>query len=842
MSSSSGKRRSLIALAVLLLLLIAIIAPPLIQINRFRHRITDSIAAAIGRPVSADSVQFQLLPRPSLVLSNFVVAEEPAFGAEPLLRAPAVTARIRLRSLLRGRLRISRISLDEPSLNLTRGRDGRWTLQHLLIVAAQATKNAMSAAHTDEFPYIESTNARVNLKVGAEKTPFSLEDVDFAFFALSSGRWRVRLRGRPVRTDIEVEDSGALRLDGTFISAASLNDVQANLTARWDKLQLGELTRLAKKTDAGWRGDVELQAAVAGPLRDLDVTAHAKLFGLRRTEFVPATSIDPELNCTAKFAYPDAALHYVSCILPVAEKASRIEAHGTVSLTSPVTQSDFIVDIDAVPAASLLEAARHARQNLIRDVHAEGVADGSFRWDGSAWHGSAAMPQLTVRSSNGVASPPLVIDALRVAVGDAATPAIAPPVKRRGRIQRQPAAPIADAANTWRLDPLRIDLGGKLPLTLSATATTHGYTVHWNGTAAWDRLMPLTELSPGLRAAARFDRLSASQDGAAGDSTMDLTLHAPWFVTSAQAALVLGTMRVNNVRVASPLLPEQITVPVATAQFTATQTLWTGTAIYAGSQFDGDVMFPARCSADSACVGHFALHAQRLDLAAVTLPDRERGAGAATLAFLERLRPASAAPAPWPSFSGTIRVNALNAGPLVIHDADAQVDIVGRTAAITEMTGQALAGTLSLQGKLNAAERTPQCKLHFTLRHADAAMAGALFHENWTLGAGNVEAHLSSRAGSPQSLAANAIGDFRIDLQQGSLSDIPSLRFDRWSATGSVAGGKLLLKQSTMNQRALTRPVTGTVGFNRTLHLRVGDGSDVTNVSGTIAAPIVSQP
>ena len=98
-----------IAVALVLLVVIAAIVLPLININRYHHTIADSLSRSLGRPVHLGSVQLQLLPRPGLALTDFVVEEDPGFGAEPLLRAPSVTVSLRPSSLWRDRLEVSRI-------------------------------------------------------------------------------------------------------------------------------------------------------------------------------------------------------------------------------------------------------------------------------------------------------------------------------------------------------------------------------------------------------------------------------------------------------------------------------------------------------------------------------------------------------------------------------------------------------------------------------------------------------------------------------------------------------------------------------------------------------------
>ena len=54
------------------------------------------MSSALGRSVDIGSVHLRLLPRPGFDLENLVVYDDPAFGAEPMLRASEVTAALRL--------------------------------------------------------------------------------------------------------------------------------------------------------------------------------------------------------------------------------------------------------------------------------------------------------------------------------------------------------------------------------------------------------------------------------------------------------------------------------------------------------------------------------------------------------------------------------------------------------------------------------------------------------------------------------------------------------------------------------------------------------------------------
>ena len=125
-------RRGVWVLIALALLLAAVFLPPLVNANRYRAQVVSAIGKAIGRRVSVSNIELQLLPRPAIVLSTFVVNDDPSYGPEPMLRAENVTAYIRLRSLWRRQLEVGTLSLENPSLNLVRRADGHWNIEDLL--------------------------------------------------------------------------------------------------------------------------------------------------------------------------------------------------------------------------------------------------------------------------------------------------------------------------------------------------------------------------------------------------------------------------------------------------------------------------------------------------------------------------------------------------------------------------------------------------------------------------------------------------------------------------------------------------------------------------------------
>src|SRR5690349_10021301 len=155
------------------------------QAGFLKGKVSRSIAQALGRNVQIGSIHLQFLPRIGFDLQDLVVSDDPRFGAEPLLRAPDVTAALRLRSLIRGRLEVSNLNLSEASLNLTRDAQGRWNLEDLIERTSHtmlAPTGAVAGKATPTFPYIEATRARVNFKLGSEKIHFAFNDAEFSLW------------------------------------------------------------------------------------------------------------------------------------------------------------------------------------------------------------------------------------------------------------------------------------------------------------------------------------------------------------------------------------------------------------------------------------------------------------------------------------------------------------------------------------------------------------------------------------------------------------------------------------------------------------------------------------
>jgi AsmA family len=381
------KRRITIASIVIVILAAAVVLPPFINISRYQRQVTGVVSRALGRPVRLKSVELRLLPRPGFVLHDLSVSENPAFGAEPILSASTVVASIRILSLWRGHVEIDRISVDEASLNLVRSAQGMWNLQSIMTgglgINGSAAASGNPSAGTSSgrpriLPYLEATNSRVNLKNGLEKSPFSLTNTQLSLWQDSPGAWRLRLRGQPVRTDMQISmaDTGEVRVEASLQTSNpshELRDMPLKLQAEWRDAQLGQLSRLLFGSDAGWRGDLTADMDVQGTPDAAQTKTRLRATGVRREEFAPETPLDFDANCTFRYQHSQQAVHNLGCDTAIGSGQLHLKAELPGS-GSP----EAMLEINQLPLQAGLDLLRTVRSGFAPGMSAQGSATGSL--------------------------------------------------------------------------------------------------------------------------------------------------------------------------------------------------------------------------------------------------------------------------------------------------------------------------------------------------------------------------------------------------------------------------------------------------------------------------------
>jgi hypothetical protein len=830
--------RRWILLAALVLAVVAFVLPPLVNISRYQHRIAANISRSIGRQVHISSVKLRLLPLPGFEFSDFSIEEDPQFGAEPILHSSSVVAYLRLLSLWRGRLEVSRIHFDDASLNLVREPSGGWNFASILVQAAHianAPTGQRYAGSAPRFPYIEAENTRINFKQGNEKKPLSFLNSDLSISLAPGDNWELHFRAQPVRTDLDLDlaDTGVLRLDGTLHRAALLGEMPLNLKVGWSGVPLGQLSRLTLGRDIGWRGGLEVEAQVGGTAELAQINASLKVAGLHRSEFSPARPIDVATSCQASFRKESRSLEGISCASPIGDGALLLT--GSVQEVQTLPQANLTLDVNRVPAAAVLAGLQEVRSGLGVGVQATGALNGHFHYTSQ----SGRQPLISGEA---------VLASLSLTPPDSGKPFLLAPV--RVKCDSSEAGPPA-----LLLQPVRLAMGAPAPVTVDGRFTSAGFDLHLGGATSLARLQAFNK-SFGLLGAhsTRLPVVGATSVvlGGAGTATLDLDVRGRWLLpvpdsdNPIASSTAEGSIALRNAELTTSYLSQPLHIASAQGILGPTQIAWTNASIgYGKLEAQGTLEYPTLCTGSTPCVGHFSLITAALDLGTLqsTLLGTSEG-GELLRQLLDRIDRQSVK---WPDLSGTVQVGELSTGKLVVRDAIGAVDISGSTIRIRSLNGHLANGTMHLAGVVDASGDQPEYQLDLQVTNAAPSVLAAIFEERWGSGLANFSAQLRMSGFDAQDLARSATGTVHWNWTKGGLpaenplpvAAQPFVHFDQWSADAAIADSTINITHSLLARGQEAIPLSGTISFDRELDLKGGSSAAAVAITGTLEHPEV---
>ena len=817
--------RRWILLAAAVLSVVAFVLPPLVNISRYQHRIADSISRSIGRQVHISSVKLRLLPLPGFEFSDFSVEEDPKFGSEPILHSDSVVAYLRLLSLWRGKLEVSRIHFDDASLNLVREPNGGWNFASVLVQAAHipnAPTGQRHAGSAPRFPYIDAENTRINFKEGNEKKSLAFLNSDLSISLAPEDAWELHFRAQPVRTDlvIDLSDTGMLRIDGTLHRAPLLAEMPLQLKVEWDGVPLGQLSKLTLGSDIGWRGGLDVEAAVEGTADLAHISTRLKVAGLHRSEFTPARPIDVESSCRASFRRESRSLEDIACNSPVGDGALRLA--GSIQEVQTQPQAQLTLAIDRVPASAVLTALQEVRSGLGSGVQATGALNGHFQY------------ATQIGGSPSIAGE-VALDSLSLTPPDSRKPFLVGPVRLRCE---SPQAGNDAGAPALLLQPVRLAMGTPVPVTVDGRFTPAGFDLHLGGVTTLARLKAFGKT---------FGLL-----GGAGTATLDLDLRGKWLLPVPDtehpvvASTAEGSIAIRNAELTTSYLSQPLKIASAQGILSPTQIEWTNASFtYGKLEAQGTLEYPTLCIASAPCAGHFSLVFPALDLAALqsTLLGTSEG-GELLRQILDRIDRHSVK---WPDLSGSVRIGVLSTGKLVVHDAIGALDISGNSIKIRSLNGHLANGTMHLAGLVDASGDQPEYQLDVQVTNAAPSALGSIFDEHWGSGQANFSAQITMSGFDAQDLVRTATGSLRWDWTKGGLAAEeplpvaaqPFVHFDQWSADAAIAESTIKITHSLLARGQEAIPLSGTISFNREIDMKGGSTAHPFAITGTLQHPEV---
>jgi hypothetical protein len=846
-----SKRRIAIAAGVILLGLF-LVRP---GAARLKARIANSISRAVARPAEIGAVHLRFLPQPGFDLENLVIYEDPAFGAEPMLRAPEVTAVVRLTSLVRGRLDISRLELTEPSLNLVRRADGRWNWEELLERTARAplapTAKSKSEARPG-FPYIEASSGRINFKAGQEKKPYALLNADFALWQESENTWGARLKAEPLRTDMSLSDAGLLRMSGTWQRAGSLRETPLRFSLEWDRAQLGQLTKLISGNDKGWRGEVRVDATLSGMPAAMQIEVDTSIEDFHRYDISSSEGLRMTVHCDGQYHSVDGVMHEIFCSAPVGN--GMITLHGDAGVPG-VHRIDLALNVENVPVGAVAQLARRAKKNLPADLVSAGNVQGSFTVKeegaslrGPEFQGRGEVTELRLRSATtkvefAPGNVPFVLSSNRASAH----------ARSKGKSASSLEDELLPAPDELHVEygPFPVALGRPVPAQARGWVGRSGYGMVVRGDGEVSHTLRLASLL-GLPA------IKASVEGVA---QMELKIAGSWAgnvtgpVSGFSLPEVTGTVQLHNVRatvrgVSSPieissadlrLLPNEARVEKVSAQ--AGEAHWTGS-----------LALPRGCGMPGACLVLFNLNTEQVGLGQLSgwlgsQPNQRRW-----YQMLTSEKPAL------PTFLGNLRASGkISADRLRIHNlvaerVSASLELEHGKLKISGLCGDLLGGKHRGDWQADFTTASPLYTGSGTLTGISLRQMAAAMHDPWISGTAGGTYQLTASGADSTAFWESAEGGMRFDLRDGVLSHISlandegPLQVGRWQGRALLHAGKIEIEKGRLISSAGAYEISGAASLGRALDFKLARDTEVKpdragallySIMGTVAEPRV---
>ena len=384
------KRLRRIALMAVLVVLAFGLAAPFLPANWLRPRLEAALGAALNRPVHIDAVRLNLFTGPGFTVKNVLIDDDPAAGIEPFAHVESLQARVSLASLLAGRLAFSSLRLGNPSVNLVKMQSGPWNIQLLL---DRASKPA--SPHRHAVPDLQIRGGRLNFKFGDEKSVFYISDSDVDVYPNESGEVVIRFSGAPARTDRGSQNFGELSARGLLQSSADGED-QLNMGVHLGRTAISELMRLFNGRDFGVHGFAVANAKLAGPLSNLKVTGDLNINDVHRWDLMPPGGEGWTLEYRGALNLRAHQLNLETVNAGSQPKLVAFKLRLADYLTAPKWAVSFL--LRDLPAASLLETARHMGAGLPADVQVEGKLNGGIGYsNASGLEGRLALDGASLR-------------------------------------------------------------------------------------------------------------------------------------------------------------------------------------------------------------------------------------------------------------------------------------------------------------------------------------------------------------------------------------------------------------------------------------------------------------
>ena len=810
------RRRRRAALVLLFVLAALFLARP--KVPRLSARISQLLSWELGRQVEIGAVEIRFLPQPELELKNLVVEERAGFSTEPLLRSPDVMAQLRTSALLHGRLEIASLSLNQASLNLTRSPSGQWNFEDLIERTARSSLAPTSAGRKEartKFPYIEATEARINLKNGQEKTHFAFTEAEFALWQEAENQWGMRVRARPIRTDANLTDTGWVSLTGIWQRAALVENIPLEFSLQWSQAQIGQVSTLAYGNDQGWRGNLTLAIELQGTPRALRVSSDVTVDDFRRQDVLAGGNLRLAAHCALDYDAIETFLSNLDCA--AASGDGWLEAKGSAA-GIPLSSYNLAVSLKDVPADSVLRVVRHINRRIPEEFAIHGLVNASVELSRNR------LGQTMAIRGQGEADELLLTGAGTDTVVDF------------GRVPFK-LAPVEDTpedeknALQLELGPVNVAFSKSTSVQARAVVSRSFYRATLRGEGPAKRLL----------GAAHLVHIPAPDFSVEGTSAINLTLEGTWDTSP----LMVGTADLASLRarvrglndpleiLSAHLILDPRVVRVPNFEAAAAETIWRGS-----------LSIPRPCASPDVCDIEFRLHSAEVSASALNQLLNPRAAKSSWYRFFAPVARSYLLSA---RARGKVSIERLVLGRALCHQFSTDLRLEQANLALENMRGQLFGGRLAGDWKVDFSKKPPLYSGNGSFDGISVASVSGLIEDEWLEGSGSARYQFQASGSTLSSLLASGHLNGTFLVKNGVFPHLvlspgsPALHAASFSGKIALENGRISFAGAKLETTNGLYTLGGTASLDGALNLKMtSEGASGYAISGTVEKTAVS--
>ncbi len=364
-------KRWVIGTGALLLVIVmaAVAALLLVDADRFRPQVQQTLGRALGRDVHIGKLHVSI-GSGALSADDIHIGDDPAFGSEPFVTARSLSLGVRLWPLLVDRrLSVTSLTLDQPRVRLLQDRKGRWNFASLGGTGAAAAPDQGSAgAPAFDVKHLAIRDGRIDLKQSAGTVHSYREvQVDASDVGLAAAF--------PLSVSAAMPGGGTLRFDGSVGPWSRANAVMTPLDARLRMHQLDLVGAGLMGSDAGVGGRLDLDTRIRSAAGVLQSDGH---IDARQLQLVASGSPAPtpvSIDYRASYRL-DRAIGRIEHATLGAGKA-RLAASGSFDNRPAVMRLDLQMKGKALPVDDLQPLLPAFGVVLPKDSRLDGGAFGA---------------------------------------------------------------------------------------------------------------------------------------------------------------------------------------------------------------------------------------------------------------------------------------------------------------------------------------------------------------------------------------------------------------------------------------------------------------------------------